>query len=118
MSKKQQLNTASSKKLLDILKCLHCNYRTARKNSTTNLLKDDGTLELALQHNQRLCLLNLDMIPKLPSEGHPSMHWLLEGIYSVVHDKIRTFARYTRKIFLHARVVVLLCACYTRVWQH
>ena len=75
-------------------------------------------LELALQYDRRLRLLNLYMITKLPSEVHPSVHSLLEGIYSVVHDKIRAFARYTRKIFLHACVVVLSCACYTRVWQH
>ena len=51
---------------------------------------DDGTFELVLQHDRRLRLLNLYTTTKRPNEGHPSVHWLLEGRYSVVHDKIRT----------------------------
>ena len=96
--------------LLDILKSLQCNYKTARKNSTTNLLMDDGALELALQHDRRLQLLNLYTSTKLPNEGHPSVHWLLEGIYSIVHDKIIAFSRYKcAKYFIRACSYAIVC---------
>ena len=63
-------------------------------------------LELALQHNRRLQLLNLYTSTKLPNEGHPSMHWLLE----VVHDKIGAFSRYTcAKYFPRACSYTIVC---------
>ena len=71
---------------------------------------DDGALELALQHDRRLWLLNLYTTTKLPNEGHLSVHWLLEGICSVVMDKIRAFARYTRaKYFTRACSYAIVC---------
>ena len=71
---------------------------------------DDGAPELGLQHDRRRRLLNLYTTTKLPNERHPSMHLLLEDIYSVVHDKIRALPGIrVRNIFTRACSCAIVC---------
>ena len=102
----QQLNTTISEKLLDNFKCLHFNYRTARKNRTTNLLMDHAAHKLALQHNRVLRLLKLYTTTKLRNEGHPSVHKLLLACGEhLVHNKELLPGVRVQNIFTHA------CSC-------